>query len=255
MAPLLEVIHLSKTFPGGTEALKDVSFFVEEGEFLVISGKNGSGKSVLMRHLNGLYKPDTGEILYRGVPIFKNILMVRQKIGMVFQNSESQIVSQTVEKDVAFGPENLHMNADEQSIRTTKALKDVGLLDKRSHSTRALSGGEKRRLAIAGILAMNPEIIIFDEPFSNLDFPGVQQVLRQILFLHKKGQTIICITHELDKVLYHADRLILMDKGVIVCDDIPEKILIKAPSYGIRIPGSIRKETPAAILKRMSWLK
>ncbi len=235
--------------------MKDVSFLVGEGEFLVISGKNGSGKSVLMRHLNGLYKPDEGKVLYRGTPIFKDILMVRQKIGMVFQNSSSQIVSQTVGKDVAFGPENLHINAVEQNKRTNKALEDVGLLDKIDHNTRTLSGGEKRRLAIAGILAMNPEIIILDEPFSNLDFPGVQQVLRQILFLHKKGHTIICITHELDKVLYHADRLILMDKGSIVCDNIPGKILIKAPQYGIRIPGNIEKEPPLLILERMSWLK
>ncbi len=252
---LLEVKHLSKRFSGGTEVLKDVSFGVNEGDFIVISGKNGSGKSVLMRHLNGLYRPDSGEVLYRDEPIFKRIRMVRQKIGMVFQNSEHQIVSQTVREDVSFGPENLHMDRNGLQQHISQALESVGLLDKIDHSTHTLSGGEKRRLAIAGVLAMNPEIIVLDEPFSNLDFPGVQQVLRRILLLHRAGHTIICITHELDKILYHADRLILMDKGTIICDDIPEKVLKEAASHGIRIPGEVQTEPPALILERMSWLK
>ncbi len=252
---LLEVTHLSKRFSNGTDALLDISFAVKEGEFLVISGKNGSGKSVLMRHLIGLYKPDSGKILFRGVSLSKNILAVRQKIGIVFQNPENQIVSQTVKRDVAFGPENLHMDKEHIEQRVTDALDKVGLLNKYNHSTRTLSGGEKRRLAIAGILAMKPDIIILDEPFSNLDFPGVTQILRHIVHLHTTGHTVICITHELEKVLYHADRLIIMDNGKIVCNNTPVNLLDKIPEYGIYLPGNSKEESPSSILKRMSWLK
>jgi len=251
----LEVRNLTKRFPDGTVALKDISFSVSEGDFLIISGKNGSGKSVLMRHLNGLYRPDNGEVFFKNVSIFKDILTVRQKLGVVFQNSDNQIVSQTVGQDVSFGPENLNFSDSKQKNLVTNALQDVHLIEKINHNTRTLSGGEKRRLSIAGVLAMDPEVIILDEPFTNLDFPGVKQILQQILKLHSSGHTIICITHELDKILYHADRLIILDQGRIVCNDIPELSLYKAHKYDIRIPGDIGKESPKKILERMSWLK
>lgn len=252
---LLEIKNVSHRFRNGTEALKEVSFSVLKGELLIISGKNGSGKSVLMRHINGLYRPTSGDILFRGTSIFKQLLHVRQKIGLVFQNPDNQIVSQIVKMDVAFGPENLHLEKTETERKVAEALQSVGLLDKIDHRTYNLSGGEKRKLAIAGVLAMDPEIIILDEPFSNLDFPGVKHVLRKIIDLHELGHTIICITHELDKILYHADRLIIMDNGRIVSDDIPVTAMMEAPSYGIRIPGDIGKESPEVILGRMSWLK
>ncbi len=251
---LLEVKNLSHRFKDGTEALKNITFSVDIGEFLVISGKNGSGKSVLMHHLNGLLKPTSGRVLFNNQPIFRDILSIRQKIGLVFQNSNSQIISQTVEMDAAFGPENLNLPKAEVKKRVNSALQNVGLEDKREHYTRSLSGGEKKRLAIAGVLAMEPEIIILDEPFTNLDLPGVKQVLKKIINLNNNGHTVICITHELEKMLAHADRLIIMDSGEIVCDDIPEKALISAPSYGIRIPGNIEKENTVDILKRMTWL-
>lgn len=251
---LLEVDNLSHRFLDGTEALKKVTFSVESGEFLVISGKNGSGKSVLMHHLNGLLKPTSGRVLFNGQPIFKDLLTVRQKVGLVFQNSNSQILSQTVEMDAAFGPENLKLPKADIKKRVDSSLQIVGLDDKRRHYTRSLSGGEKKRLAIAGVLAMEPEIIILDEPFTNLDLPGVEQILGKIIELNRKGHTVICITHELEKMLAHADRLIIMNEGKIICDDIPEKALISAASYGIRIPGDAEKEDPADILKRMTWL-
>ncbi len=252
---ILEVKEVTHRFPNGTEAVKKVTFEVNEGELLVISGKNGSGKSVLMHHLNGLYKPTSGSILFRGKSIFKNLSRTRQKIGLVFQNSDSQIVSQTVGMDIAFGPENLNLDKEEVEKRVETALKIVGLTEKRNHYTHSLSGGEKKKLAIAGILAMNPEIIILDEPFSNLDYPGVRQILRQILDLHKSGHTVICITHELDKILFHADRLIIMKEGEIVCDGSPEETIIEASRYDIRIPGNPGNENPIEILKRMTWLE
>lgn len=252
---LLEIDSLTHRFPDGTEAIKDITFSINSGDFLVISGKNGSGKSVLMHHLNGLLRPTSGKVLFKEKPIFNDILAVRQKIGIVFQNSNSQIVSQTVEMDVSFGPENLRLGKEEINRRVSEALKNTGLDNKRNHLTRSLSGGEKKRLAISGVLAMEPEIIILDEPFSNLDFPGVQMILRQIIRLNNKGHTIICITHELEKMLAHADRLIIMNEGRIVCDDLPEKALLYAPKFGIHIPGDPEKESPEKIVKRMTWIE
>ena len=133
---LLEIEKLSHRFKDGTEAVRGITFSVKKGEFLVISGKNGSGKSVLMHHLNGLLKPTSGRVLFKGKPVHEDILSVRQKIGLVFQNSDSQIVSQTVERDTAFGPENLNLDKQEVENRVASVLKNVGLEDKRKHYTR-----------------------------------------------------------------------------------------------------------------------
>lgn len=246
--PILKIQNLSHRFSNGTLAVDNVNLTINNNEFLIISGPNGSGKSVLMKHLNGLLTPTNGRILLDGKNIFENIHKCRQEIGLVFQDADSQIVGQTVEKDTSFGPENLRLKREEIVKRVEKALSDVNLLDKKKHRPHLLSGGEKRRLAIGGILAMASRILIFDEPFSNLDYPGVKNVLSQIIELHKKGHTIILITHDLGKVLAHADRLIIMNKGKILHSGFPSGIVNKLENCGIRKPDPDK-------IENMTWLK
>lgn len=246
--PILTVSNLTRRFTNGTVALDNVNLQIYKNEFLIISGPNGSGKSVLMKHLNGLMKPQSGEIKLHGNNIHKNISKTRQEIGLVFQDADSQIIGQTVERDASFGPENLRLKRDEISMRVNRSLCQVDLQEKRDHRPHSLSGGEKRRLAIAGILAMDSGILIFDEPFSNLDYGGVQNVLREIVNLHKKGHTIVVITHDLGKVLAHGERLIIMNRGEITHIGKPLELLHKLESCGIRRPGSDK-------LENMTWLK
>lgn len=233
---VLETQHLTQVFPNGTTALSDVNLAIQEGEFLVIAGANGSGKTVLVRHLNGLLLPTSGRVLLAGEPITKNLTSARRQIGLIFQNSDSQIVGQTVAEDVAFGPENLRLTPAEVRQRVEESLEAVGLSSLANQSPHLLSGGQKRRLAVAGVLAMRPRVIIFDEPFTGLDYRGVIQVLSQIVALHRSGHTIILVTHELEKVLAHADRLVIMDNGRIAMDGRPGDIIDQVEPYGIHVP-------------------
>jgi biotin transport system ATP-binding protein len=178
-----------------------------------------------------------------------DLLRARTMVGMMFQDADSQIVGETVYADVAFGPENLKLERPEIDRRVQAALAATGLehlAEKRSH---LLSGGEKRRLAIAGILVMRPRVVVFDEPFSNLDYPGVRQVLEQILHLHRCGQTILLTTHDLEKVLAHADRLVFMRRGKIECDGPPSAVVAGAEAYGVKRP---RAAGPR--VEDLSWL-
>ena len=183
------------------------------------------GKTVLVRHFNGLLKPTTGKVLLEGVDIFEDIVNARTKIGLVFQEPDSQFVGQTVKEDIAFGPENLRLSEAIINERVAESMEAVGLSGMAERRPYELSGGEKRKLAIAGVLAMHPEIIIFDEPFTGLDYLGVTQVLEELVNLHNLKKTIIVITHDLEKVIAHADRLIVLHKGEIVLDGIPEQII------------------------------
>ncbi|MCL6589282.1 MAG: ATP-binding cassette domain-containing protein [Firmicutes bacterium] len=246
---ILETQHLTHVFSNGTIAINDINLSIQAGEFVIIAGANGSGKTVLVRHFNGLYLPTKGKVLLEGEPITKNLANARKKIGLIFQNPDSQIVGQTVAEDVAFGPENLNLPHEEVAMRVKKSLEDVGLNAYANHPPHTLSGGQKRKLAIAGVLAMKPKIIIFDEPFSGLDYPGGLQVLNQIVSLHKSGHTIILVTHELDKVLAHANRLIIMENGRIVRDGAPSELINEVELYGIKKPyGENRK------IETMTWL-
>jgi len=175
-------------------------------------------------------------VLLDGKPIAKNIVEARKKIGLIFQNSDSQIVGQTVEEDVSFGPENLRLPQAEVDRIVKEALEITGLSAFSMQNPHVLSGGQKRKLTVAGVLAMKPEIIIFDEPFAGLDYPGVVAVLTQIVSLHQAGHTIILVTHELEKTLAHADRLVIMHKGRLVEDGNPEEVIIRSESYGVRMP-------------------
>lgn len=247
---ILETRNLTHTFPDGTTGIADISLRINEGEFIIIAGANGSGKTVFIRHLNGLLTPTKGKVLIDGVSITKNITAARRKIGLIFQDSDSQIVGQTVAEDVAFGPENLNLRLSEVEQAVKEALQVAGLEDLSGKDPQTLSGGQKKRLAIAGVLAMKPEILIFDEPFTGLDYPGVVQILTQIVQLHQAGHTILLVTHELEKVLAHADRLTILHQGKVVEDGAPEDVIYRAADYGVRIPLKDGEEVSG-----VTWLK
>jgi biotin transport system ATP-binding protein len=220
--------------------LKAISLCIENGEFVVIAGANGSGKTTLLRHLNGLLQPHEGTVYLAGEDVARSRLRARQLVGMVFQDADSQIVGETVYDDVAFGPENLDLPPDEIKRRVTLALKAVGLSKQALQRPHLLSGGEKRRLAIAGVLAMKPQVLALDEPFANLDFPGTKEVLKQILFLHRAGHTVIVATHDVEKVIAHADRLIILQSGGVVLAGMPADIIKEVEAYGVRQPCASR---------------
>ena len=233
---IIEIDNLSHRFQDGTLGLDSISLQIREGAFVVVAGPNGSGKTTLIRHLNGLLLPTAGSVQLAGVSVQRDLLRARRLVGMMFQDADSQIVGETVYEDIAFGPENLKLDRNLISTRVKQALIAVGLTEFADQSPHLLSGGEKRRLAIAGILAMQPKVIAFDEPFASLDYPGVKQVLEQILTLHQAGHTIVVITHDLEKVLAHADRLIIMQKGKIVRDGVPAEIVGDIETFGVRAP-------------------
>lgn len=233
---VIEIKELSHMFSNGTPALDDIDLSVKQGEFIVIAGPNGSGKTTLLRHLNGLLFPTDGTVLVDGVSVSEDPVRARRIVGMVFQDSDTQIIGETVREDVAFGPENLCLGRKEIEQRISDALRITGLTCLADAKPHLLSGGEKRRLAIAGVLAMNPEVFAFDEPFSNLDHPGTRQVLKQIIELHERGRTIIITTHDLEKVIAHANRLIIMADGKIARAGSPEQIISDTEMFGIKEP-------------------
>jgi len=237
---IIEIENLNHRFADGTLGLKNINLTIEEGTFVVIAGPNGSGKSTLLRHLNGLLLPTTGTVRVAGIPVPENLISVRQMVGMVFQDADSQIVGETVSDDVAFGPENLCLDRGEVSRRVARALDLVNLLKLKNQKPHLLSGGEKRRLAIAGILAMEPKVLVFDEPFSSLDYPGIKQVLEQIISLHQTGHTILVAAHDLEKVMAHTDRLVIMNHGKVVKDDSPDQLIGELEAFGIRQPCAYR---------------
>lgn len=238
-SPRQEVIsiqHLSHRFSDHGIGLDDVTLTIFSGEFVILAGPNGSGKSTLLKHLNGILSPSEGTILLKGRPVSRHLQWARRLVGMVFQDADSQIVGETVWEDIAFGPRNLSLEKSILRKNVQAALETVGLAHLAEKPPYLLSGGEKRRLAIAGVLAMGPQIIAFDEPFSNLDFPGTCQVLEQMIQLQQKGHTLIVATHELDRVYRLADRLIIMCKGRLVKDGVPEVVLADAAGYGLKLP-------------------
>jgi biotin transport system ATP-binding protein len=247
---ILETRNLTKVFSNGVVALQAVNFCVRRGEMVVVAGCNGSGKTVLARHLNGLLRPSAGEVLVAGEAVTRNPVEARRRVGLVFQDSDSQIVGETVTADVAFGPENLGLTPAEVNTRVTGALEAVGLTTYAAWRPQQLSGGQKRKLAIAGVLAMRPQIMVLDEPFTGLDYPGVIQVLSQLVRLRRDGQTLVVITHELEKVLAHADRLALLHAGRLVAEGRPEELLDRVEEYGIKKPFGANRP-----VETMTWLK
>ena len=238
--PFIEIEHLSHRFANGRLGIREINLTIPEGTFTVISGPNGSGKTTLLRHLNGLLRPRTGAVRVDGVSVAKDPKRARRLVGMVFQDADSGIVGETVRDDVAFGPENLRLSREEIARRVDAALSATGLLPLADQRPHLLSGGEKRRLAIAGVLAMGARVIVLDEPFSNLDYPGTRGVLSAILDLRREGRTILLTTHDLEKVIAHADRLILMADGRVAADGPPAEILPRTEAFGVRRPCAVR---------------
>lgn len=233
---MIEIKNLDHHYPDGTHALKGITLTIQKGEFLLICGPNGSGKTTLIRLISGLLKPTAGSLHVNGLNPVSDSREVRRLVGMVFQDPDSQIVGETVKEDIAFGPENLGLPVEEIRERVDWALRVMGLKDLSEKPCYLLSGGEKRRLSIAGVLAMKPQVILFDEPFSFLDYPGIQEVLKHMVHLHREGHTLIVTTHDVEKVVAHVDRIAIVHDGELKVAGPPEELLTKLPEFGIRPP-------------------
>lgn len=223
------------------KVLSGVSLRVEAGSFISVIGPNGSGKSTLAKLLNGLYIPSSGIVEVDGLSTRekKNIPQIRRKVALLFQNPDNQIVGDTVEEDTAFGPENLGLDRDEITKRVEESLSKVGLLEKRKMSPNTLSGGEKARLGIAGVLALNPEVLVLDEATAMLDPEGRKEVMAILQDLWKyQGKTIILITHHPDETIY-GERIVVLDKGEIKLDGSVAEVYRKSETLkklGLELP-------------------
>ena len=252
MAPILQVNKLSHIYSAGTPfehiALKDVSFAVQKGEFIGIIGHTGSGKSTLIQHLNGLLKPTSGDVLLDGVSIWKDKKTTRQarvRVGLVFQYPEYQLFEETCYKDIAFGPKNMGLDEKEIDRRVKEAAGFVGLTESQLQASPFdLSGGQKRRVAIAGVIAMEPEILILDEPIAGLDPAGREEILGNIRDYQKaKNATIMMVTHSMSDAARMADRLLVMNKSFLAMDGTPEEVFSHAwdlQDMGLNIPDVTR---------------
>ena len=220
---------ISFSYDGKVHTLSNVTLDIADGEFLCILGGNGSGKSTLAKHLNALLVPDSGSVEVDGLNTSDPQLVydVRSRVGMVFQNPDDQLVATLVENDIAFGPENLGVPTNELSQRVADALASVGLMGFEQHETHALSGGQKQRVAIAGALAMHPEVLILDEASSMLDPRGRHGLLKVCQELNHAGMTIVMITHFMEEAAL-ADRVVVLDRGRIALEGTPEEILTRA---------------------------
>ena len=248
MAPFLQVQNLDHIYSQGTPfehvALKDVSFCVERGEFIGIIGHTGSGKSTLMQHLNGLLKPTSGRILLDGTDIWQDKKTTRQtrfRVGLVFQYPEYQLFEETVYKDIAFGPRNMGLDEKEVDRRVREAAGFVGLTEAQLEvSPFDLSGGQKRRVAIAGVIAMEPEILILDEPTAGLDPVGREEILQNIEAYRKaKNATIMMVSHSMNDVARLTDRLLVMCDAYLAMDGTPDEVFRRADELvemGLDIP-------------------
>ena len=252
----IEIRHLSFTYPDGHQALKGLNLAVERGECLGLVGPNGAGKSTLLLHLNGLIPSPSGAVRILGEAINKQSLpKVRQKVGLVFQNPDDQLFCPTLFEDVAFGPLNSQVPAEEVPGRVAQALKKVGLEGFEQRSPHHMSVGEKRKASLATILSMDPEIIVLDEPSSNLDPRSRKELIR---LLASFTETRIVATHDLDMVLQLCDRVALMDQGAVVALGLPEEILSDEKllkSHGLELPEILRLVPLEKRLELVSRLK
>ena len=248
MKPILEVKNLTYIYSAGTpfehKALDDISFSVERGEFIGIIGHTGSGKSTLMQQLNGLLKPTSGTVLLDGQDIWSDKKLTRQarfRVGLVFQYPEYQLFEETVYKDIAFGPKNMGLSAEEVDRRVREAAGFVGLTEQQLEvSPFDLSGGQKRRVAIAGVIAMEPEVLILDEPTAGLDPVGRSEILGNIQSYRKaKNATIMMVSHSMEDVARLTDRLLVMNGSKLAMDAPPAQVFTHAEELtqmGLNIP-------------------
>ena len=248
MEPILQIKDLTHTYGAGTpfqrSAVEHMSFDVNEGEFLGIIGHTGSGKSTLIQHLNGLLQPTAGEILLRGKNIWaepKKIREVRFKVGLVFQYPEYQLFEETVYKDIAFGPANQGKTGDELDYAVREAAKLVGIRDDQlEKSPFELSGGQKRRVALAGVLAMEPEVLVLDEPTAGLDPAGRENLMANIRDYHRnKGKTIILVSHSMDEIARNVDRILVLKNAHVLMQGTPAEVFARGEellSAGLDVP-------------------
>lgn len=233
-----------KGTPFEKKALDNVSVSINDGEFVALIGHTGSGKSTLIQHINGLLKPASGAIYIDDINITdsKNLNAIRKKVGLVFQYPEYQLFEETIEKDIAFGPKNLGLSDEEVNLRVKRAMNIVSL-DYDMYKNKSpfdLSGGQKRRVAIAGVVAMEPKVLILDEPTAGLDPKGRDDILKKIKELHKEYKmTIILVSHSMEDVAKIADRILVMHKGKCILDNIPSKVFKEIDtleSVGLAVP-------------------
>ena len=239
---MLEVRDIKYSYNNDYQALKGVSLKIEKGEMVALLGKNGAGKSTLFLHLNGIYEPDEGKVFIDGEELKydkKSLLKFRQKVGIVFQNPDDQIFAPTVEEDVAFGPLNLGLSMGEVQDRVEEALERVGMSGFEKTAPHHLSGGQKKRVAIAGILAMKPEIMVLDEPTAGLDPQGVTNLVKLLKELNDEGITIVISTHEVDLVPDYANRVFVLVGGELIAEGTPKDIFSQPDileSANLKIP-------------------
>ncbi len=242
------VNHVSYSYNPGTpmesKALKDINIVINDGEFLGLIGHTGSGKSTLVQHLNGLIKPTSGEIYYNGKDISDSdfsLKKLRGDVGLVFQYPEHQLFGEDVFSDVCFGPLNKGLSKKDAELKAFAALKQVGIEDEYFYqSPFDLSGGQKRRVAIAGVLAMEPDVLVLDEPTAGLDPAGRDEILEILNNIRKeRGCSIVLVSHSMEDVADHADRIVVMNKGSIIFDDVPREVFKHArelDEIGLSVP-------------------
>ncbi len=248
MEPILQVEHLTHTYSAGTpfqrSAVEDMSLQVGAGEFLGVIGHTGSGKSTLIQHLNGLLKPTSGRILLEGEDIWadpKNIRAVRFRVGLVFQYPEYQLFEETVYKDIAFGPKNMGLDVSEIDRRVRAAAAFVGLEDALlEKSPFELSGGQKRRVAIAGVIAMEPSVLVLDEPTAGLDPRGREDILSQIRNYHRvNGAAVVLVSHSMEEIARNAERIVVLSGGKVCMEGTPAQVFARADELervGLDVP-------------------
>lgn len=245
----VELRGLIKTFPDGTRGLDGASLVIETPSFVVLSGRNGSGKSLLIRHALGLETADEGAVLIDGKTLGAVLAATRRRMALVFQEPEHQILGVTVREDAEFGPRASGERPEAYAARVEAALGAAGLSGFGDRLCAGLSGGEKRRLAVASALVAGPELIVLDEPFNGLDWSGASDLLRVLIGLRAAGVGILVVTHDLEKCLAHADRLVVMDGGRVVRDGSPAELWDELPELGLRRP-----DASVAALAGMTWL-
>lgn len=246
----IELRGITKTFPDGTRGLDGASLVVESPSFVVLSGRNGSGKSLLIRHALGLETADSGSVFVDGKNLDSVLAGTRKRMALVFQEPEHQILGVTVREDAEFGPRASGERPDSYRARVEAALGAAGLAGFGDRLCAGLSGGEKRRLAVASALVAGPELIVLDEPFNGLDWAGASDLLGVLLRLRDAGVGVLIVTHDLEKCLAHADRLVVMAGGRVVRDGIPEELWDELLELGLRRPaGGLER------LADMSWLE
>ncbi|HHY27863.1 MAG TPA: ATP-binding cassette domain-containing protein [Desulfitobacterium dehalogenans] len=240
---IIQLKDLHYHYPDGTHALKGINITIPKGQVTALLGGNGAGKSTLFQHLNGILKPSSGEVFFDGQPVDysrKGLLNLRQAVGMVFQDPDNQLFSASVYQDVSYGVLNLQLPKDEAQRRVERALERTGIFHLRNKPTHALSFGQKKRAAIAGVLAMEPQVLVLDEPTAGLDPKGISEIM-QLLLETQKGMdlTILIATHDIDIVPLYCDRVFVMDEGEVVLEGTCGEVFAKREklrAVNLRLP-------------------